>query len=661
MGGMISAWRTLGQDPSVLKQKVKPGTAKRMLAFALPYAGLLAVFLLVVIVDASIAIVNPLLFRQIINNGILKGNAPLVIHFAIVIGCLGLCDGALGIAQTFLSSKIGAEIVLSLRNRLFQHIQQMPLAFFTRTQTGALVSRLNTDVQGARTAFTDILSNVVGNLITVLLILAAMFVLSWRISLGALVLLPIFVFPARFWGRKLQAIMRETYDLAGKMNNLMVERFNVAGALLSKLFGRPEDDARAFEEKAQRVSDISIKVAIYSRLFFTALAVVATVASALAYGWGGVLAVHHVLDVGTVVALTAYLARLYAPLVGLSNVQVSIMTALVSFERVFEVLDLPPMIQESAHAVPIPPGPASIEFDRVSFRYPAASEVSLASLESIAVPDKRPQTTVLHDISFRVAPGQLVALVGPSGAGKTTITHLVPRLYDAQSGVVRIGGVDVRDLQLDSLNRRIGIVTQDAHLFHDTIRANLLYARPEATDDAAPAPLCATRRFSPSSKPCPTSSTPWSASAATASPAARSSALLLPASSSKPPTSSSSTRPPPISIPNPKPPSSAPSKPPSPDAPPSSSPIASPPSSRQTKFSSCRTAASSSAAPTPPSCWSQESTPTSTAANSPKLRKEKTSRSQDRHKGCSRRQPFAPGVRQRQKAGSPTRSFWNGR
>ena len=483
MGGMISAWRSLGQDPSVLKQKIKPGTARRTLAFALPYAGLLAVFLLVVIVDASITVINPLLFRQIINNGILKGNAPLVIHFAIIVGCLGLCDGALGIAQTFLSSKIGAEIVLSLRNRLFQHIQQMPLAFFTRTQTGALVSRLNTDVQGARTAFTDILSNVVGNLITVLLILGAMFVLSWRISLGAVVLLPIFVLPARFWGRKLQAIMRETYDLAGKMNNLMVERFNVAGALLSKLFGRPEEDARAFQEKAQRVSDISIKVAIYSRLFFTALAVVATVASALAYGWGGVLAVHHVLDVGTVVALTAYLARLYAPLLGLSNVQVSIMTALVSFERVFEVLDLPPMIRESAHPVPIPPGPASIEFDRVSFRYPSASEVSLASLESIAVPDQRPQTTVLHDISFRIASGQLVALVGPSGAGKTTITHLVPRLYNAQSGAVRINGIDVRDLQLDSLNRRIGIVTQEAHLFHDTIRANLLYARPDATDE----------------------------------------------------------------------------------------------------------------------------------------------------------------------------------
>lgn len=483
MGGMISAWRTMGQDPSVLKQKVKPGTARRTLAFALPYAGLLAVFLLVVIVDASITIVNPLLYRQIINKGILKGNAPLIIHLAIIIGCLGLFDGALGLAQTFLSSKIGAGIVLSLRNRLFEHIQRMPLAFFTRTQTGALVSRLNTDVQGARTAFTDILSNVIGNLITVVLILGAMFVLSWRITLGALVLLPVFVLPARFWGRKVQAITRETYDLAGKMNNLMVERFNVAGALLSKLFGRPEDDARAFAEKAERVSNISIRLAIYSRLFFTALAVVAIVASALAYGWGGVLAVRHVLDVGTVVALTAYLARLYAPLVGLSNVQVSVMTALVSFERVFEVLDLPPMIRESAEAVAIAPGPASIEFDHVAFRYPSAAEVSLASLESVAVPDNRPQKTVLHDISFRIAPGQLVALVGPSGAGKTTITHLVPRLYDAQSGAVRISGTDVRDLQLDSLNRRIGVVTQDAHLFHDTIRANLLYARPEATDE----------------------------------------------------------------------------------------------------------------------------------------------------------------------------------
>jgi ATP-binding cassette, subfamily B, bacterial len=483
MGGMISAFRSVSQDPSVLKQKVKPGTARRTLSYALPYTGLLAVFLFVVVVDASITIINPLLYRHIINNGILKGNASLIIQFSILVGCLGLFDGVLGLVQTYLASRIGAEIVLALRNRLFQHIQQMPLAFFSRTQTGALVSRLNTDVQGARTAFTDILSNVIGNLITVLLILGAMFALSWRITLGALILLPIFVFPARYWGRKLQAITRETLDLASDMNNLMVERFNVAGALLSRLFGRPEEDARVFEEKASRVSDISIKLAIYGRLFFTALVVVATVASALAYGWGGVLAVHHILDIGTVIALTAYLARLYAPLVGLSNAQVSIMTALVSFERVFEVLDLPPMIQQSSHAVPIPAGPASIEFDSVSFRYPSAAEVSLASLESVAIPDNREQKTVLHDISFRIAPGQFVALVGPSGAGKTTITQLVPRLYDAQSGAVRISNTDVRDLQLDSLNRRIGVVTQDAHLFHDSIRANLLYAKPDATDD----------------------------------------------------------------------------------------------------------------------------------------------------------------------------------
>ena len=483
MGGMIGAWRSLGQDASVLKQKVKPGTTKRMLLFAVPYAGLLALFLLVVVVDATIGIVNPLIFRQIINNGILKGNSALIIHLAIIVAVLGLFDGVLGLAQTYLSSKIGAGIVLMLRTKLFAHIQRMPLAFFTRAQTGALVSRLNTDVGGARTAFTDILSNVVGNLITVVLILGAMFVLSWQISLAALVLIPLFVLPARSWGRKLQTITRESYDLTSAMNNLMVERFNVAGALLAKLFGRPRDDSKTFEEKAARVSAIGVKQALYGRLFFTALMVMATFASALAYGWGGVLAVRHMLDVGTVVALVSYLTRLYGPLLGLSNVQVSIMTALVSFERVFEVLDLQPMIQEKPDAVAIPPGPARISFDHVSFRYPSAAEVSLASLESIAVPDKRQQNTVLREISFEVAPGQLVALVGPSGAGKTTITQLVPRLYDVQSGTVRINGLDVRDARLDSLNQRIGIVTQDAHLFHDTIRANLLYARPDATDE----------------------------------------------------------------------------------------------------------------------------------------------------------------------------------
>lgn len=483
MGGMIGAWRSFGQDLSIINQKVKPGTAKRMLLYAVPYSGLLAVFLLVVIVDAAIGVVNPLIFRQIINNGILQGNSALIIHLAIIAAVLGLSDGALGMAQTYLSSRISAGIVLSLRTRLFNHIQQMPLAFFSRAQTGALVSRLNNDVTGARTAFTDILSNVVGNLITVALILGAMFVLSWRITLAALVLLPLFVYPARFWGRKLQQITRESYDLTSTMNNLMVERFNVAGALLAKLFGRGQEESRSFEEKAARVSDIGVKQAFYGRLFFTALIVMATCASALAYGWGGVLAVNHLLDVGTVVALVSYLSRLYGPLLGLSNVQVSVMTALVSFERVFEVLDLPPMIREKPQAVAIPSGPARISFDHVSFRYPSASEVSLASLESIAVPDKRTSSIVLHDITFEVEPGSMVALVGPSGAGKTTITHLVPRLYDVQKGSIRINGIDVRDARLDSLCERIGVVTQDAHLFHDTIRANLLYAMPAAADE----------------------------------------------------------------------------------------------------------------------------------------------------------------------------------
>lgn len=489
MSSMIGAWRSFGQDSSVLKQKVKPGTTKRTIVFARPYAGLLLAFFLVVVVDASIGIVNPLIYRRIINEGILRSNAPLIIHLAMIIAGLGLFDGALGLMQTYLSSKIGAGIVLSLRQRLFEHIQQMPLAFFTRAQTGALVSRLNNDVGGARTAFTDILSNVVGNLITVTLILGAMFVLSWRITIAALILLPLFVLPARFWGRKLQSLTRESYDLGSAMNNVMVERFNVAGALLAKLFGRPNDDSRLFEEKATRVSDIGVKMAIYGRLFFTALIVTATCASALAYGWGGVLAVRHLLDIGTVVALTAYLARLYAPLLGLSNVQVSIMTALVSFERVFEVLDLPPMIREKPGAVAVPAGPARIIFDHVAFRYPAPAEVSLASLESIAVPDKRQQKPVLLDVNFTVEPGQLVALVGPSGAGKTTITHLVPRLYDVQNGSITINGMDVRDATLESLHRRIGVVTQEAHLFHDTIRANLLYARPEATDEDMKAAL----------------------------------------------------------------------------------------------------------------------------------------------------------------------------
>jgi ATP-binding cassette, subfamily B, bacterial len=482
MAGMMGSMRSFGQDASVVKQTVRPGTAKRMMRFAVPYAGLLALFLFVVIVDATIGIANPLIYRDIINNGIIKGNAGLIIRLAVLVGILGVFDSALGLAQSYLSATIGARIVLTLRTKLFEHIQQMPLAFFTRAQTGALVSRLNTDVTGAQSAFTDILSNVVGNIITVVLVLGAMFVLSWQITIAALILLPLFILPARFWGRKLQEITRESYNLTAAMNSLMIERFNVAGAQLAKLFGRRQDESKAFEAKAARVSDIGVKRTIYGRLFFTALMLMAIFATAFAYGWGGVLAVKHKLDVGTVVAFVSYLARLYGPLAGLSNIQVSVMTALVSFERVFEVLDLPPMIQEKPDAIAVPSGPARISFDHVSFRYPMASEVSLASLESIATPDKTPEKTVLFDITFVADPGQLIALVGPSGAGKTTITQLVPRLYDVQNGSVTINGIDVRDAKLDTLHQRIGTVTQDAHLFHDTIRANLLYAKPEATD-----------------------------------------------------------------------------------------------------------------------------------------------------------------------------------
>jgi ATP-binding cassette, subfamily B, bacterial len=390
----------------------------------------------------------------------------------------------LGLLQTYLSSQVGSAVVLSLRTRLFRHIQEQPLAFFTRTQTGALVSRLSSDVAGARSAFTDILSNGIGNFVSSSLIVGAMLVLSWRITLVALVLLPLFILPARHFGRKLQALTRESMDLMGAMNAVMVERFNVSGALLMKLFGNPEADRSLFHEKAARVSDIGVRQAVYGRLFFTALMLVAALATALTYGWGGVLVVRHALDLGTVIALVSYLMRLYGPLMGLSNIQLSVMTALVSFERVFEVLDLQPLIREKPDAVPLPEGSARVEFEHVSFKYPAASEVSLSSLEAPAqVAEKGGVRMVLHDVSFSVEPGQMVALVGPSGGGKTTITHLVPRLYDVGSGAIRIHGIDVRDATLGSLAARIGVVTQDAHLFHESIRANLAYAAPGASDD----------------------------------------------------------------------------------------------------------------------------------------------------------------------------------
>jgi ATP-binding cassette subfamily B protein len=368
-----------------------------------------------------------------------------------------------------------------MRTQVFAHFQRMPIAFFTRTQTGALVSRLNNDVLDAQRAFTDTFSSVVGNVIGVAITLTAMLLLSWQITLVALALLPIILLPARWVGRRIQALTRESYNLNARMISMMTERFNVAGALLVKLFGEPLREIRSFEEKAGRVRDIGVTQAMYTRVFMAAILLTASLATALVYGWGGVLAADGALQVGTVVALTAYLNRLYAPLTALSNVQVDIMTALVSFDRVFEVLDLEPMVAEKPGAVAIPNGPATIEFDHVDFSYPRAEEVSLASLESVAVLDQAPSQPVLFDVSFTALPGQMVALVGPSGAGKTTISHLIPRLYDVRSGAIRINGMDLRDATLESLRSTVGVVTQDAHLFHDTIRANLLYAKPDAS------------------------------------------------------------------------------------------------------------------------------------------------------------------------------------
>ncbi|HUA64282.1 MAG TPA: ABC transporter ATP-binding protein [Alphaproteobacteria bacterium] len=480
----MSPFRNLGfhKDENVLKHKLAPGLVKRLLRFARPYAGILAFFLLLVVLDAAAGVVNPLIFRQLINRGILTGNSHLVVMLALAAGGVSVIDAGLTFAQRQLATYIGWQIVLDLRIRVFKHIQQMSVAFFNRTRTGALVSRLNSDVGGVRDAFTDLLSTALGNLVTATLVLAAMFALSWKLTSAALLAVPLFLWLGRHVGRKLRALTRENYDRVAEMNNLMVERFNVAGAMVCKIFGRPEQEAEAFSHQATRVREISMKMSTYSRITFVGLGLMGSLAAVAVYGWGGVQAAHKTLDVGTVVALVSYLFRLYGPLTSLSSLQVNVMTTLVSFERVFEVLDLKPNIIEAANARPIPQGPARIEFENVSFRYPSASEISLASLESVATLDKHQEKEVLSEISFTAEPGQMVALVGPSGAGKTTLVQLALRLYDASRGAVRINGVDVREATFTSVRETAGMVMQDTHMFHDTIRANLLYAKPGASD-----------------------------------------------------------------------------------------------------------------------------------------------------------------------------------
>ncbi|MEO3814317.1 ABC transporter ATP-binding protein [Sphaerisporangium sp. B11E5] len=475
--------RSLRRDSSVTKERLTPGTVPRIARYAGPYRRQIAAFLLLVVVDAMIVIANPLLLKSIIDEGITPRRTDVVIMLALVIAGLALVDAGLSLVQRWFSSRIGEGLIYDLRTEVFDHVQRMPVAFFMRAQTGALVSRLNSDVIGAQRAITSTLSTVVSNVVSLVMVLGAMLVLSWQVTLVALVLLPVFVFPARWVGRRMSKLTREQMQLDAEMSSVMTERFNVAGAMVAKLYGRPADEAAHFSERAGRVRDLGIVVGMYGTVFRVALGLVAALATALVYGVGGVFVITGAFEVGTLVALAAMLMRLYGPLTSLSNVHVDVMTALVSFDRVFEVLDLKPMVAERPDARPVPDGPVTVEFDDVRFRYPAAEEVSLASLESVARPDTGQSQEVLRGVSFTARPGELVALVGHSGAGKTTITSLVSRLYDVTGGAVLVNGRDVRELTLASLHETVGVVMQDAHLYHDTIGANLRYARPGATDE----------------------------------------------------------------------------------------------------------------------------------------------------------------------------------
>ena len=478
---MYMLWRRMSQDPDVAEHQLSPGVVWRVLRFAKPYRVLISVFVVLVVLMSALSVAPPLLFRQIIDNGILQGDRRVVIILSLTVAGLALLQAVLNVVQRWFSATIGEGLIFDLRTQVFDHVVQMPVAFFTRTQTGKLVSRLNSDVIGAQQAFTSTLSTVLSNLISLVLVLAAMIVLSWQLTLAALILLPIFLIPAKIVGRKLADLTRRQMQLNGEMSATMTERFSVSGALLVKLFGRIVEEHDRFAERAGAVRDVSVKIAMNGRFFITSLGLVAALATALVYGVGGTLAIDGVLTIGTLTALAGLLTQLYGPLTQLTNLRIDVMNALVSFDRVFEVLDLVPMIRDAEHAESVE-GPASVSFEDVSFSYPTADQVSLASLESIASLDQRPSGEVLHDVTFSVAAGQTVALIGRSGGGKTTMTHLIARLYDATSGTVSVAGTDVKKLKQDSLRAAVGYVTQDAHMFHDTIRANLRYAQPDATE-----------------------------------------------------------------------------------------------------------------------------------------------------------------------------------
>ncbi|KRE41386.1 ABC transporter ATP-binding protein [Knoellia sp. Soil729] len=492
----VAGWQaihSLSKDSSVRSRELAPGTARRVLSYARPYRSIIVWFLVLVVVDALLIVATPLLFKSLIDDGIYPKDSGVVVRLSLLVAAIAILSALVTLVSRWLSSRIGEGLIVDLRTQVFGHVMRQPVAFFTRAQTGALVSRLNNDVIGAQQAFTSVLSSVVSNAVSLALIIGVMLLLSWQLTLASLVLVPLFLIPARAMGGRLAALAHDQMGLNAELGTRMTERFNVAGALLVKIYGNPEVEDRQYAQRAESVRDIGVRIAVNRSVFFVGLTLVASLATALVYGFGGVMAVDGSLSVGTLLALTALLARLYGPLTTMSNARVDVMTALVSFERVFEILDLRPLVAEAPDATPVPAGPVRLDLDHVRFAYPAAGEVSLRSLESEASGDREPGSEVLDDLDATIEPGQLVALVGPSGAGKSTLSALVARLYDPTSGAVRINGADLRSVTLESLRDTVSVVTQEAHLFHDTIRANLLYAAPAATEAQIEAALRAAR------------------------------------------------------------------------------------------------------------------------------------------------------------------------
>lgn len=479
---MWMSLRSLTSDQSVKEQKLKSGTVSRIVTYAKPYKRSIFLFLITVVIDALLVVASPLILKKLIDEGVIPGDSKLVTQMALLVGLVAVADAITSLISRWFSSRIGEGLIYDLRSEVFGHVQKQSIAFFTRTQTGALISRINSDVIGAQQAFTSTLSGLVSNVLTLLLVAGAMFALSWQITVLSLLLLPIFLLPTRWVGRKLQGLTRDSFGVNAEMSTTMTERFNVAGALLVNLYGDFEKEKRDFASRARRVADIGISIALLQRFFFIMLTSIAAIATALAYGVGGNLAVSKEITLGTLLAITTLLVRLYGPLTALSNIRVDVMTALVSFERVFEVLDLEPMVTDRANSIDLPNSPLTITFENVHFSYPTANEISLASLESAAREELVDTGEIIKGISFEIPAGQMTALVGYSGSGKTSIGNLIPRLYDVSKGSIKINGRDVRDYRISSLRKAIGVVSQDSHMFHESISSNLRYANPDASE-----------------------------------------------------------------------------------------------------------------------------------------------------------------------------------